>query len=261
MLCVCTSGPLHQFSSPSSPSPRMHCWDISSQLPRLNCHLFGSVLSVFFCSFCLDLSVPGCLCLPACLPVCLPVCLSVSACLSFCLVGSVLLSHPDTTAMVDYRHAKTISFPVLLSVCACLSFCLVGSVLLSPPDITAMVDSRHTKTVSFPVLLSVCTCLPFFLFLPLSGSVLLSIWLCPLSVPACLFICLALSLSICACLSFHLSGSVLVCIFICLVLSLSACASLAFHLLGTVLLFVRLFVLALSFCLSVHSPGDLCQSI
>ena len=53
--------------------------------------------SVWFCSFCLDLSVPGRLpaCLPACLSVCLFVCLCLPACLSFCLVGSVVLSHPD----------------------------------------------------------------------------------------------------------------------------------------------------------------------
>ena len=219
MLCVCTSGPLHQFSSPSSPSPRMHCWDISSQLPRLTYHLFGSVLWILIC-LCLAACLPACL--PACLSVCLFVCLCLSVCLSFCLVGFVLLSHPYTTTMVDYRYTKNsiLSCPfvcVYLSasffVCLALSFCLSGSVFLS-----------------------ICACLSFHLsgsvFVYLCLSVFSFVWLCP---------CL--------------------CLFVCLVLSLSACASLAFHLLGTVLLSVRLFSLALSFCLSVHSPGDLCQSI
>ena len=85
MLCVYTSGPLHQFSSPSSPSPRMHCWDISSQLPRLTYHLFGSVLSVLIC-LCLAA------CLPACLPACLFVFLSVYACLPVCLFVWLILS-------------------------------------------------------------------------------------------------------------------------------------------------------------------------
>ena len=199
MLCVCTSGPLHQFSSPSSPSPRMHCWDISSQLPRLAYHLFGSVLWILIC-LCLAACLPACL--PACLSVCLFVCLCLSVCLSFCLVGFVLLSHPYTTAMVDYRY---------------------------------------TKTVSFPVLLSVCTCLPLFLSAWLCPFVCLALSFC-LSVPACLFICLVLSLSICACLSFHLSGSVHVSVF----LSVWFCPCLPVPL--------WLFIcLALSFCLSNFS--------